>query len=103
MPDPQLKRKLKKREQSRLRILNKKNEGNNHLFFNLYYVYSYCLLISITDASDKDEQEIASQEEDVVETERKFNPDKLKQIKVTNSVSISSASKETENKFKKSH
>lgn len=27
MPDPQLKRKLKKREQSRLRILQKKNEG----------------------------------------------------------------------------
>jgi hypothetical protein len=69
----------------------------------IYIIYSNFLLISITDASDKDEQEIASQEEDVVETERKFNPDKLKQIKVTNLVSISSASKETENKFKKSH
>ena len=30
MPDPQLKRKLKKREETRVRILKKKNEGIYH-------------------------------------------------------------------------
>ncbi len=71
MPDPQLKRKLKKREQSRLRVLNKKNEGNSNLIFVVLYFFIN-LLISVIDASDEDEHEVATKEENVDETERKF-------------------------------
>ncbi|XP_032790652.2 LOW QUALITY PROTEIN: ATP-dependent RNA helicase DDX18 [Daphnia magna] len=56
MPDPQLKRKLKQREKSRLRIITKKNE----------------------DASNEEEPEVAETEQDAVESELPAKKPKIK-------------------------
>ncbi len=57
------------------------------------------LLIFAIDASDEDEHEVASKEENVDETERKVKPDSLKEIMITYLLNTFSASEETENKF----
>ncbi len=57
------------------------------------------LLIFAIDASDEDEHEVAIKEENVDETERKFKPDSLKEIMITNLLNTFSVSEETENKF----
>lgn len=57
------------------------------------------LLIFAIDASDEDEHEVATKEENVDETERKVKPDSLKEIMITYLPNTFSASEETENKF----
>ena len=73
MPDPQLKRKLKKREQSRLRVLQKKSEGK---IWNAKFDCNVPILMqmstSLIDPSGEEDQEAGLEIEKDIESKRKL-------------------------------
>lgn len=74
MPDVQFKRKLNKREQNRLRVLKKKNEGNIKMVLFLYFGSSNNAVMWFKEAAeDDDSAPLSASEQDVAVEERNFH------------------------------
>jgi len=63
MPDPQLKRKLKKREETRVRILKKKNEGIYHFLVSSQLLFGNSLTDYFINTEEEAQDSVEEEEQ----------------------------------------